>query len=1140
MVRFVGDVGPYVKVVNTAIGSTNMFGDTVTKVSAMVNAAFESMNLAIEKAKQMIESFAMATLGVISRLGGAITVLGGVGTAFTGSIIGMGLAQAAALERTNVAFATLLGSAKEAEKLVNRLMLFADITPFSDEAILAAARGLVTFGERGDELMKTLEDLGNAAAATNSDFGMITLIFNQIRGVGKLLTQDFRQLSTRGVLTLQDIAEHFGVAETAAAEMISRGRVGFKDVAAIMSKLSAEGGRFANMMQKQSETLAGLMETFKGYVLVFFRDIGKVAAPIAKFILDIGIRLLKAWDQLPGVLKNFVGLLVLATAAASAFITIMGGILVLVAPLGMLALMLFKVYSAIKLVNTITILTSAGVGVLINTFQWISEKAKAFADVVQDAVLNAVIWLTERSLALSETIRRLGDDVVLQIGRVVVWLNRIVVSVAVFTITVSDYFNTNAQKIQEFVSGIISASGKLLEALAAGVEYIAEFAKSVADAISGVVRWIGDALISAAEAISEFFTWLSEQLAVAQAHINRFQERVQRLVDNIDSKLKSSLGVGQKALTGFMTTAQATGVVMWAMLNPIAAIAAAIGKLPALYRAATAAIKEFTAAKQADQAAGGGFFSGLFSGFKKLFPMIKTAIKLVGQLVKAFLLFFAIKIAKGLIDYFGGNDLAKTRDNLTKQNEKITGSIRDRGQRKANEIREEKNYAAAVDKARENMKQLGEEERMAQAEMARLKKEQEAATGTWQEWIATPGKFLMGLVGQEVDTAAELYEDLIAQQEEVVKARRDAYNEQVKALEEAFAQIKAESIGEVDKKIQGLEYEMRHLGKTAEQAFIDEMKYHTAMKLPLEERQELLKKVGILERIQAEANWKKKQLEEAEKYKETLVGSVEEMENLAKSTWEEALALQGVTAEQLKMQEMEQNLAKLKELHQITGDAELVEKIRQAEWFIKSIKANQAFIKAEEERKKTMEEGKRAIEQYLTPQEKYRKQLEDIQRLFDAGAIDAGTANRWFDSAKEEFADAIRDADKLKSSVEEAYAAFENNEAVLSGTRESREAVLKFLQNLEEVEAKKKEDIRIEQEIARNTPKGFGAGGNGPGPGAGAGANAPVPRPKGPSGLPETEVQFASADRDLFERIANAVEKQAEKETVDLIPTGLA
>jgi len=250
--------------------------------------------------------------GVVGRIQRMIT---GIGTAAAASFgVLRALTSAGQFEQTTIAFNTMIGSAEETKRTMEALTEYAAKTPFEMPEIQRAARGLIMFGERGDELMETLNILGNAAAGTSTDFGMLALIFNQIRGVGKLLTQDFRQLSTRGVICLQDIADHFDVATDTAQRMLSTGKVSFEDVREILKGLSQEGGRFHDMTEVLSTSYTGLLSTLKDSINLAARALGEGLLPYAKTFVEIlleGAEELRTWIEDHGELVDVFGKLLI-------------------------------------------------------------------------------------------------------------------------------------------------------------------------------------------------------------------------------------------------------------------------------------------------------------------------------------------------------------------------------------------------------------------------------------------------------------------------------------------------------------------------------------------------------------------------------------------------------------------------------------------------------------------------------------------------------------------------------------------------------------------------------------------------------------------------------------------------------------
>ena len=299
--------------------------------------------------------------GLMSFVTGKMTMaIGAVGAAMS---MFKGIQIAGQLEQNIIAFETLMGSAEDAKSMLADLSDFAAKTPFRMAGIIQAARGLVMFGEKQDQVMDTLNILGNAAAGTSSDFGMLALIFNQVRGVGKLLTQDFRQLSTRGVISLKDIAEYFNVTTEAAQAMLSKGGVSFEDLPGILQNLSSEGGRFYNLMEKQSKSLLGLWSTMQEEFEFLARDTMSPLVPVLKEIQSLIIGLaatFREWlnPETTGVLMSLVvgmGLLRLSVLGLSkAWALIMWNPIIA----GVAALVIV----ATQLGETMRILTGAVVG----------------------------------------------------------------------------------------------------------------------------------------------------------------------------------------------------------------------------------------------------------------------------------------------------------------------------------------------------------------------------------------------------------------------------------------------------------------------------------------------------------------------------------------------------------------------------------------------------------------------------------------------------------------------------------------------------------------------------------------------------------------------------------------------------------
>jgi len=252
-------------------------------------------------------------------LSGSLTAILGLAAAGPFRMLQGGLMSAGTVEQQTILLETQIGTLEETQKLLADLTTFAAKTPFEMPGIMEVTTGLVQFGERGEELMETLRILGDASGGTEEKFRLLGLVFNQVRGVGKLLTDNFRQLSTRGLISLQDIASFYGVATSEAQEMMTAGRVSFEDFRKILKGLTEEGGRFANMSEKQSRSLLGLISTFNDAKSIMIRLIATPLVPFFKGVLTTAISLT---EKVQGVVDAMGPMASYALAGATAFATL--------------------------------------------------------------------------------------------------------------------------------------------------------------------------------------------------------------------------------------------------------------------------------------------------------------------------------------------------------------------------------------------------------------------------------------------------------------------------------------------------------------------------------------------------------------------------------------------------------------------------------------------------------------------------------------------------------------------------------------------------------------------------------------------------------------------------------------------------
>jgi tape measure domain-containing protein len=227
--------------------------------------------------------FASSKLGMLGRnLGiafGGAAILAGV-TKIGKSVFKLGTD----FEQSEIAFGTFLGSADKGKKLLNELQEFANVTPFTNVQVDKAAKSLLAMGIEAGDLMSTMRTLGDIAAGVGLEkMPQLVLAYGQVKAATRLTGMELRQFTEAGVPLLDELSKVTG--KTAAVikdDLIPSGAITFNMVRKALEGATGEGGRFFNLMEKQSQSAAGLLSTFQGKMQLVGAELGKRWLPGVK------------------------------------------------------------------------------------------------------------------------------------------------------------------------------------------------------------------------------------------------------------------------------------------------------------------------------------------------------------------------------------------------------------------------------------------------------------------------------------------------------------------------------------------------------------------------------------------------------------------------------------------------------------------------------------------------------------------------------------------------------------------------------------------------------------------------------------------------------------------------------------------
>lgn len=509
------------KQVEKSSEATDKAGDSASKTGGKMKDLANKTKGAGNQAKDAASKFGDlankidGAAGKIQKVSGLM--LGGLASGFGAAAVS-GIQFNAQMEQYATTFEVFTKSAEKADAILEELQKKGAETPFEFTDLADATQKMMAFGFTADEALTNLDMLGNAAQGDAEKLETITTAFARMTSSGKVTLEDLNMMIDVGFNPLQQVAKDTGTTMGEVYEQISDGALDVETVTKAMKEMTSEGGQYAGLMEKQSQTLNGMLSTLSDTVQMKLGDAFasltekvKGALPmIIDFVENIDVD--KAIAGIGALAAALAGVFTAATAARGAIalfnavtaVQKAGGMAAMVSNLGAsfagIVTTIAPVVAAIAGIIAVIVLVSTAISQLLDENELFAESVTnivyGIMDIVEslwnnflgpifDSLIEALNTIWENGIKpLWDSFKQFIADLTIKFSElldavypVVMWFSE------TFGPILAEIFGTVARAFGNTVSTILNFAGSLLDS-------IGQIIGGVIDVFKGIINFL--------------------------------------------------------------------------------------------------------------------------------------------------------------------------------------------------------------------------------------------------------------------------------------------------------------------------------------------------------------------------------------------------------------------------------------------------------------------------------------------------------------------------------------------------------------------------------------------------------------------------------------------------------------------------
>lgn len=266
--------------------------DKVSDAAGHTSDAMDELSDSVSNTKSSFSALEVVAYTTLSTLTVAALKAGTkIGSAIWNPIVSGGVRRARNIE--NAKF-QIEGLGHSWEELYEDINFGVKGTAYGlDEAAKIAGQLLASGMEAGDGMKATLLGISGVAAMTNSTYEDIGYIYTTIKANGRLMTEQIRQFSSRGLNIAAKLAEALKVSEQEVYNLVSKGKVSFEEFSKAMYDAFGTQAKKANdtFQGATSNMRAALARIGEMFATPIFESLRQAAVALTPVIDDVSRQL---------------------------------------------------------------------------------------------------------------------------------------------------------------------------------------------------------------------------------------------------------------------------------------------------------------------------------------------------------------------------------------------------------------------------------------------------------------------------------------------------------------------------------------------------------------------------------------------------------------------------------------------------------------------------------------------------------------------------------------------------------------------------------------------------------------------------------------------------------------------------------